>query len=260
MTRGVSAPDLPRCGASTRHGGPCRRPAVANGPCAYHDPRRTSPADAWRTWSLPRRFQLMGYMERGWDDERIARRLGTTAVAVKLTRQRYGLGDHARAVLTARAVARRLGLGCVKTVTQWIEHGWLAGHRGRRQGRSRTYVIRESAVLAFLEDPRHWHRYDADAIADDRWRAYGRTCRGDVRLLRAGEAASIACVAVNTISQWIRKGWLPATKRGSNWFARSDDLAVTLERRDRTGSPASAPAGVEMRRRRGRVASHEDAA
>jgi hypothetical protein len=52
-TRGDKYPNLsgdpnaaPRCGARTRHGGPCRQPAMRNGRCRLHGGRSTGPKTA----------------------------------------------------------------------------------------------------------------------------------------------------------------------------------------------------------------------
>lgn len=48
--------------------------------------------------------------------------------------------------------------------------------------------------------------------------------------------------------------------RGPNWFIRSDDLAALIERRERTGSAAIAPAVLELRARLGNVVDHGEMA
>lgn len=260
MSGGPSGPPIPRCPALTRLGVPCQRPATAHGRCAFHRPDRASPAEQWRIWTLPRRFKLMDLLAQGKSDRQIAARLCTTVAAVRTARKRYGLASRASQALSARAAARRLGLGGGNTVAHWVRAGYLRGRRAYQRGPHQVYWIEELDVLDFLEDPAHWHRYDVERIADPGWKAFALECRGEVRLLRAGEAAHLACIEITTLSQWIRKGFLPARKRGANWIVRSDDLAAVIERRERTGSPAMEPAGMALRCRLGERSGHGEVA
>jgi hypothetical protein len=217
-----------RCGAETAAGTPCQRPAVRGGPCAWHDPRRTPEP---RVWPLPRRWRLMELIERGWPDARIGDVLGCSAIAVKLARRRYGIAPKSRAILTAREVAKRLGIRCAKTVAWWIASGWLSGQRGWAVGKNRAWMVREEALLGFLADPAHFHRWQPERITDRGLREWAMAQRGDVRFLTLGGAAAwlcqtrSICVERGTVAQWIAKGWLPAVRNG-NHLVRQDDLAT----------------------------------
>lgn len=224
----------PRCGAITQKGTPCQRPAVAGGPCVWHSrTRKPEP----RKWPLPRRWQLMELMElleRGWDDARIGRELGCSADAVKLARRRYAIPPKSRTVLTAREVAKRLGISCAKAVSRWIEAGWLRGHRGWRQGEHRVWIVAETSLHAFLADPDHWHRWQPERIADPGLRQWAERQRGGVRFLSLSEARDRLCrergicVETPTIHQWIVKGWLPAVRNGNHLIRETDLAAFTL--------------------------------
>lgn len=221
----------PRCGVTTAAGAPCRRPAVAGGACCWHDPARKPDG---RAWPLARRFRLMGLLEQGWDDQRIGRELGCSAEAANLARKRYGIRPKSKTLLTARRVAGLLGLGCAKTVVRWIEAGWLTGQRAWAHGPYRVWMVREGAVLDFLADPAHVHRWDPDRIPDTVLRGYALRQRGGERFLTHEEARDwlcrerSICVERATIGAWCDKGRLPFVRNG-NRFIRLSDLE-TFER------------------------------
>lgn len=212
-----------RCGAPTAAGTPCRRGAPAgHRTCKWHDAARKPQ----RTWTRTRLMQLASLLEEGLTDAAIARKLGTTVNGVKLARKRYGIKPRTAVLLSATTIARRLGIGCGKTVTRWLESGWLRGRRGQRRGPNRQWYVTEAAVLDFLEDPAHWHRYDPARIVDADIREWVTELRRGVRFLSMTEAAERCFVEPKTVYQWIRRGWLPAVRPGmhGNHLVRESDL------------------------------------
>jgi hypothetical protein len=180
-----------------------------------------------QTWTKPRLWKLMELLERGWDDARIARAMGTTANAVNLARKRYGIPARSKQLLTARHVAALLGLGCGKTVARWADRGWLKATRGPYAGPHREWLVRREDLYAFLEDADHWHRWDPDRIADAALRAWATERRGGVRFLTVGQVAWRMCVQPGTVHSWIEKGWLPSVRAGDgdgNHLVRETDL------------------------------------
>lgn len=181
-----------------------------------------------RRWSQADDFRLMQLWEQGKSDAEIAAVLGMTHAAVNLHRKRIGIKRHTahRAVLNCRDVARMLGLGCAKTVTRWIERGWLAGKPGKGVGRNRLWIIRASALQRFLADERYWHNWQPERITDPELRRYVDEVRGDVRFLTQREAADRFGVVVGTINSWIEKGWLTGYRPGDrgNHLVRKDEV------------------------------------
>lgn len=223
----------PRCNAITARGTACQRPAVNGGPCAWHTPaRRPEP----RAWPLARRWRLMDLIERGWPDDRIGRELGVSADAVKLARRRYRIPPKSKTCLTARQIAKRLGLGCAKTVTRWIEQDWLKGRHGWTVGKHRAWIVQEEALLDFIANPEHFHRWHPERIPDKALREWAIAQRHGERFLTLTEAADwlcrqrFICVERETVAQWIERGRLPAVRNGrGNRQVRERDLA-TFER------------------------------
>ena len=164
----------------------------------------------------------MSLLEQGKSDAQIGRALNTTADSVNLYRKRHGIPARSTLLWSAREVAQRLGIGCAKTITRWIEKKWLKGRPGQAWGPYRQWYVKREAVMDFLASPEHFHRWDADRITDDFLRHYAKRARGNVRFLTVGEAAERMCVQVNTIGQWIRKGWIPAVRNGNHLIRESD--------------------------------------
>jgi hypothetical protein len=186
------------------------------------------------TWTRARLWKLMEGLERGWTDERIGRSLGATANAVNLARKRHGIPARSATLLTARAMADALGIGCSKTVARWIGRGWLRGTRGPYQGPHRQWLVRRDDLYAFLENAEHWHRYDPERIPDAALRRWATEVRGGVRFLTLTEVAWRCYAQPQTVHSWIAKGFLPAVRTGDgngNHLIREADLdAFTLPR------------------------------
>ena len=213
------------CGSATAKGTPCSRPAVNDGPCAWHDPVRKPEG---RVWTKERRFKLESLVEQGLPDPAIARRLHTTSAAIHLARKRYRIPCRRAAVMTARAIADVMGVGCAKSVTRWVDCGYLRGKRGWRQGQHRVLMVSEADFLAFLEDPDHWHRWDPDRISDPLLREWAQELRRGVRFLTLSEVAERYFVQAATVHSWIKKGYLPAVRNGNHLVRESDLASFTL--------------------------------
>lgn len=163
-------------------------------------------------------------IERGWTDERIAVALGTTANAVILARKRNGIPSRSDTLLSCRTVADRLGIGCSKSVRRWIDAGWIKGKRGPKQGPHFQWQVHPDELMAFLERPEHWHRWNPERIPDAGLRQWAIEMRAGVRFLSLPEVAELLYAQPATVHQWIKKGWLPAVRNG-NHMVRESDLA-----------------------------------
>lgn len=210
----------------------CDRPTKAYGMCNMHylrwkkygDPSVVRVERSRRQWTERDLFQLEDLLAQGLSDAVIAKRLGCTPEAVNLARKRHGLRSRSALLLSSREIARRLGIGCAKTVTRWIEAGWLVGKQGPRRGPYRQWQVTELNLWAFMESPDHWHRWDAERIPDPYLREWAIGVRGGVRFLTPGQVAWRLCVGVGAVNDWIRAGLLPAVRNG-NWLVRESDLA-----------------------------------
>lgn len=162
-------------------------------------------------------------VERQWTDVAIARRLGRTANAVNIRRKRLGLPSRRDGRTSSRAVTDLLGVACSKTVTRWIEQGFLKARRGQAAGGAKQWVITQDALLAFLAEPSHWQLWKPEAITDKGLREWACEIRRGERYLSTAEVGRRLGVTSHAVSAWIRSGKLPAFRRG-NWFVRERDL------------------------------------
>lgn len=209
-----------RCGViSQRTGQPCRRPAVNGGPCLWHDPKR-KPAPKF--WTDRRLMDLADLIERGWPDERIGAHFAVSAEAVNLARKRHDIHARSAYLLSARAVARELGIPCAKTITRWITRGYLKGRRGQTWGPYRQWYVQRDHLLAFLDDPRYWHLWEPERIPDRATRDHYRQLRRE-RYLTTGQVADRCYVTHRAVYQWIKRGILPAMRR-ANWLVPESAL------------------------------------
>lgn len=174
-------------------------------------------------WTARDLFQLDMLLDQGLPDAAIARRLKRTPEAINLARKRHGLQSRSDRLMSARTVADLMGLGCAKTVTRWMQRGYLAGKRGPCRGPHRQWQVDEEALWRFIENRRHWHRWQPERITDAGLREWAMELRDGVRFLTPGEVAWRLCVGTATVNTWIRGGLLPAVRNG-NWLIRESDL------------------------------------
>lgn len=223
----------------------CPAPTHARGMCIRHYQRVRRYGDpeaplrvrrSRRRWTAHDLFQLEGGIEAGWNDETIARKLGCTVEAMRMARKRHGLRSRRRVLMSARAVADLLGIGCSKTVVRWIERGWLAGRRGPGCGPYQQWLVWEERLLKFLEDETHWHRWQAERITEPCLREWALELRAGVRFLTLAEVAERCYVTISAVQAWIHAGRLPALRNG-NHVVRESDLVgfVPPGQRSRAG-------------------------
>ena len=117
-----------------------------------------------------------------------------------------------------------MGVSCSKTVARWIELGLLCGRRGQQWGPYRQWYVTRAALVRFVEDPATWPAWQPERITDAGLRYHAERLRVGVHYLTTAQVAWRLCAQTHTVSDWIRRGWLPATRYG-NWWIREDDLA-----------------------------------
>lgn len=195
-----------------------------------------------RDWTNNEIDRMVDMLDAGYDLREIAQRMHRTPSAVKIKSTRLGFSMRTRPmVLTAQEVGRILGVACSKRVTDWIKRGWLPGRARRsRQGCERfIWGIRYDDLIAFLRDHRYWMTNDPGRITDRDLRLELTELRaGQPHWLTPGEVARRYCVDVNTVNQWITKGFLPATRYGNHWIWSAHlDGWVMPSMRSRVGIP-----------------------
>lgn len=113
---------------------------------------------------------------------------------------------------------------CGKTVTRWIEQGWLKATRARTKDRW-YWVISREAVMDFFRVRDAWPGWEIERITDPELRDEAATVRPvDLRYLTVGEVAQRLLIEIGTVNQWIHKGRFPNAVRYGNWWIPEDDL------------------------------------
>lgn len=185
-------------------------------------------------WTVEQISALESLIEAGVSDRRIAQRLGRSENAVRIARKRHHIAPRQKALLSARTVAQRLGIGCAKTVVRWVQLGWLKGHRGQRAGPNRMWYITEDSLLRFLENRHFWHVWHPARIRDRDWRDWALEMRrSEPRLLTTRQVGDLLGYQHETVCSWIHKGLLPAAARNPNWLvdaAALEGFVPPLER------------------------------
>lgn len=184
-----------------------------------------------RMWTEAEHNAVEEMIERGLSSRQIARKLQRTENSVHVFLARRVKRRDLRP-LSGRRVADMLGVGCEKTVTHWIEVGWLRGHRGLRAGPNRRWHVREANLIAFLRDPAHWQRWHPERITDRGLRLWAEEIRVGHRFLTPGEVGERFHVQSGTVHQWIRKGYVKAQRNGNWWIDEAElvDFVVPLDR------------------------------
>ena len=175
-----------------------------------------------KAWTPDDDMTLDDLAAQGLSMPQIARRMGRSVNSVDV---RSGGRLRGLRPMSARQVAALLGLGGSKTVSRWIAEGWLRGRKlAVGAGAARRWGVSEDALLTFLEDTAHWHRWEADRITDPDIREWALELRAGVRFLTLAEVARRFTVETKTVGQWIDNGYLPAVDNG-NRMVRESDLA-----------------------------------
>lgn len=175
-----------------------------------------------RPFTAAEAVRTIDLLEEGYALSTIARRLGRTTKSVAIWCQLRG-GVRQYRPFTAQRVAQLLGV-CQTTVPGWIARGWLPARRVGRGSGSILYVI-ESAVLAFLEEPRYWPFWAAEGITQPRWREWAIELRQQLGpWLAVSEAAHRIGYTGTSVRAAIARGDLPAERLGGQWFV--DRVAV----------------------------------
>jgi hypothetical protein len=194
-----------------------------------------------RNWTDDDLDRLIALVDDGEGYDAIALELGRSREAVMLKAARIGHRVMTTAAtLSARDVARLLGLGCSKTVARWIaEYGLFASDAGSAQ--KPLWRITWDDLVAWLERPDHWMMYDPARIADSLLRAHLRALRPtEPYWLTSEQVAQQFHVGHRTVAQWIAQGLLPATRYG-NWWVCAADLRSFVPPYDRA-RPTAPPA------------------
>lgn len=168
-----------------------------------------------RNWTDADIALMEDCLERGWTNDRIGRALGRTGNAINVKRKRLGIRSVLRqpTLMTGRKAARLLGVED-KLVAKWATKGWLAGKRGLARGGGRQWVFTEEALLAFLENASHWHRWSPERI-NERWLREWALELPRPRYLTVGEVARRYHVASRTVGAWLDTGVLPFVRNGN---------------------------------------------
>lgn len=175
--------------------------------------------------------------QTGWlSIEEIAEHLGRTPTAVMVHRKRKGIvgptGKHnPYGWMTARSVARVLGIGCSKTVVRMIHEGILPG---RLFPVDRiVYCISEHDLKRWLIRPENWVYFDIDNIQDPRLYRLVQLKKarwGDEWWSTSDVARYHGCDSNDVVRQ-IKLGRLRAVQPnapGTSWHIRRSD-AVNIQ-------------------------------
>lgn len=199
----------------------------------------------WKEWPAEQTDLLHKMLDAGYGYDAIARRLGRTRVAVEIKCKRAGVRvTTSPATLSARDVAALLGKGCSKSVTRWIQQGWLRARNAGGPGHTALWRVQWDDLTAFMERREYWSTWEPARITDACLREWAQELRQhEPRYLTMGQVAARFCVSYKAVAQWINKGWLPAIRAGKqNRLVLESDLDGWVVPADR--SKAGIPKGA----------------
>lgn len=176
-----------------------------------------------RYWAPRELAELASAIGAGHSDAAIARRLRRSVVAIQVARKRHDIPSRLASLMSARDVARRLGVSDSKSVVRWIEAGWLNGRRGEYWGPNRRWYVTERALMAFMVERSHWARWKPERMPESSWRRFALALRGGDRWLSTREVGALLGVGHATVHRYIVRGLLPAVRHG-NWFVHEADV------------------------------------
>jgi predicted DNA-binding protein YlxM (UPF0122 family) len=185
-------------------------------------PRRTR--GRWRRWTPKETAYLKKLLADGYSYDEIARILkrSRTSIILKATR-RTGRLTTVGTTWSARDVAHLLGIGCAKTVSRWIQWGWLPARNGGGAGQQPLWRIQKADLYTFLSNRMYWMAWQPERITNDSMRAWAMDLRrNQPRWLSVGEVADRYSVTPTAVGNWIRKGYLPTARYGNHWIWEAD--------------------------------------
>jgi hypothetical protein len=171
--------------------------------------------------------------------EQIAKRLNRSENALKIAayRKLNGLSQRSN-IITARDLARELGVGCPKTLVRWMEAGFLKGkHAPFYYGKTPCWSFEYEDIITCLRE-RPW-LVDLKKMEISYFRTVVREEYERDPWYGTREAAPfLGLVDINAVHRYIRHGWLPAVRRplvggkrhGSwGWVIRRSDIDAMLK-------------------------------
>lgn len=169
-----------------------------------------------RDWTHEEIDRLVTMLDAGHDYSHCARQMRRSEVAIRVKVKRIRKAMTKRpTVLTARQVADLMGVPCSKTVVRWIKQGWLKARSAISNART-IWRITWDDLMAFLERPEGWISWHLERVVDEALREHALAVRqGEDFLLSQADVARRYHVGVETVGQWLDKGWLPAMRYGT---------------------------------------------
>lgn len=164
-------------------------------------------------------------------DAELAAALGRSANGIHIRRERF-LRIPARSRreqwLCGRDVAIILGMGCAKTAGRLIDRGLLKGHVLPLD--AKIYAVSRHDLTRFALNPRNWVYFHPDRVTDPTLarQIALRRARWDDEWWSVGQVAAYHGCAVTTVSHFVAKGVIPATRWGNSWILRSDATRVPI--------------------------------
>lgn len=174
----------------------------------------TTTTRPYTRWTHRRRFKLDDLMARGYSDDRAAEALGTTPYAISGACKSFNIARPFRQGYTLTRLRKMLGVG-QRALSRWHQDGRI---RMRRTGATiagkRCLMTSHADLMAFLDDPGHWHCWEWQRIRDAELRTYCRELRGHVVYLSSSEAAYELGITQIGVNAAIKRGRLPARQDG----------------------------------------------
>ncbi len=178
----------------------------------------------WTAADEARLIELWGR----YPDVVVAKRLHRTVKACLLKAKRLGRNRSTNADgWNLRELGRLMGVDSHKCAW-WIERGWLKARTAPYGvGHNPPRIVGEASLLKFLRERPEEH--DWRRMGDPSGYYTRIAQEASAELLTTAEVAARYGVRISTVSQWIRKGWLPGV-RGHGcgghgiWYVHARDL------------------------------------